>query len=162
MSVIGPPEILERARSEAKRLSESTRWKAAFKDTVPETPLLVQRRDKTDADFYIVSFRSGPRVTARLRINGHTGRYAEAIGIDKVGDKLKPYYTIDQAQRQMVTLKKATAKGPLAIDPFPMWRPCAQSLSAFLPFYRFWGPGKELYFRVDGKLYSALTYGAGL
>lgn len=175
MSVIGPPEIVELAQAEAKRLGESPNWRPAFVESIPETPLLVLRGDKTEADFYIVSFRAGLRVTARLRMNAHTGRYAEGIGIDKSGDMLKPYFTLDQAQRGVArTLdaaaskskkkKKKKGKEPPVPEPFLIWRPCVQSLSPFLPFYRFVAPGNaELYFRVDGKLYrGSLTYGAGV
>ena len=169
--VFGPPEILDRAKTETKRLKELTTWKAAFADAVPETPLLVQRRDKTDADFYIVSFRGGPGVTARLRMNAHTGEYAEGIGIDEKGDVLKPYYPVDAARQRVASMIVTLAKKPkkkshpvvAAVHPFPIWEPCAQSLSAFLPFYRFKAPGVEIYFRVDGKIHRGpLTYGAGL
>ena len=107
-------------------------------------------------------------------MNAHTGRYAEGIGIDKLGDMLKPYYTLDQAERRIARTLDAAARkskkkkkekeyGPPAPEPFLIWRPCAQSLSAFLPFYRFVAPGQELYFRVDGRLYvGPLTYGSGL
>ena len=181
MSVIGPPEILERAQAEAKRLGEKSNWRAAFVESAPETPILVLRRDKTDADYYIVSFRAGTGVTARLRMNAHTGLYAEGIGIDKTGDILTRYYTLDQARPRIArtlettakkstkSKKKKTAGGPasdqvvIATDPFLIWQPCTQSLSPFLPFYRFWTPGHEIYFRVDGKIYSgSLTYGAGV
>jgi hypothetical protein len=176
--MIGPPEILERARAEAKRLGEATNWRPAFVESVPETPLLVLRRDKTDADYYIVSFRAGTGVTARLRMNAHTGRYAEGIGIDKMGDVLNAYTMPDDARRK-VTGELATArkrkkkKSPkrrqpsdqllIALDPFLLWQPCAQSLSPFLPFYRFSVPGEEIYVRVDGKIHrGSLTYGAGV
>lgn len=169
--VFGPPEILDRAKTETKRLHRLTTWRAAFADAVPETPLLVQRRDKPGADFYIVSFRAGPGVTARLRMNAHTGEYAEGIGINKKGDVLKSYYPVDAARQRIASVIATLAKKPkkrsdlvvAAVDPFPIWQPCAQSLSAFLPFYRFWAPGVEIYFRVDGKIHSGpLTYGAGL
>ena len=177
MKLIGPPEIVERAQAEAKRLGEATNWQPAFVESVPETPLLVLRRDKTDADYYIVSFRARTGITARLRMNAHTGRYAEGIGIDKSGDLLKAYLTPDQAHRQAAraldTARKSKKKkssrrrqpsdqAVIAPDPFLIWQPCAQSLSPFLPFYRFVSRGRDLYGRVDGKVYSALTYGAGL
>jgi hypothetical protein len=180
MSIIGPPEILERAQAEARRLAHSTNWKPAFEGSVPETPLLVQRRDKADADYYIVSFRANTGVTARLRMNAHTGRYAEGIGIDKLGDVLKPFFAPDKAHRKVARALDRARKGKKkkkksaeqlqpsdlmlpAPDPFLLWQPCAQSLSPFLPFYRFWVPGDEIYLRVDGKIHrGSLTYGAGL
>ena len=163
MSMIGPPEIVERALAEARRLGESTNWRPAFVGSVPESPLLVLRRDKKEADFYIVSFRASSRVTARLRMNAHTGRYAEGIGIDKLGDMLKPYYRLDQAERELKKKAKKKQPPPPAPEPFLIWQPCAQSLSPFLPFYRFVEQGEEVYVRVDGRVHRGpLTYGAGL
>jgi hypothetical protein len=178
MKLIGPPEIVERAQAEARRLGEATNWKPAFVESIAETPLLVLRRDKTDADYYIVSFRARTGITARLRMNAHTGRYAEGIGIDKSGDLLKAFLTPDQAQRKVARVLDTARKGKkkksanrrqpsnqllIALDPFLLWQPCAQSLSPFLPFYRFSVPGEEIYLRVDGKVHrGSLTYGAGL
>ena len=110
-------------------------------------------------------------MTARLEIDAYTGDYAEGIGVGKPGDGLPAYKTAAEVYRRMVTVltnaaKKKKQKGPLptiAIEPFYGWKPCAQSFSSFLPFYVIHvGPDQTRYVRVDGKVYDALTHGAGL
>lgn len=182
LSVIGPPEILARAEAEASRLSNLKHWKPAFERSMPETPLLVRRLDQTDRYYYIVSFVSGVGITARLRMHAHTGRFAEGVGVDKLTDALMPYFTPEEVRRRLPRLlaakaetdrakarskktKKKDEPAPLSfgIEPFLVWKPCAQSLSAFLPLYRIRQSGHSgWYFRVDGKLYDELTFGAGL
>jgi hypothetical protein len=135
-----------------------------------EAPLLVKRLDKTDNMTHLVAFSVGDRVTARLRMHAYSGDYSEGIGIGKEGDKLPPYTTPAVAYRRMVTVltaaaKKKKQKGPLptiAIEPFYGWKPCAQSFSSFLPFYVIHVGPDTRYVRVDGKVYEALTLGAGL
>jgi hypothetical protein len=49
------------------------------------------------------------------------------------------------------------------IDPFPAWKPCRESLSAFLPFYVVRLPTSDPEFhRMDGEVFLSLTFGAGL
>lgn len=169
-AVLDPTVIVARARDEARRLSAATNWSPAFAGASAQTPLLVKLLDTVDKYYYLVGFSVGDRVTARLEIDAYTGHYAEGIGIGKLGDKIPPYTTPAAAYRLMVTVLTAAAnkkkqKGPLptiAIDPFYGWKPCAQSLSSFLPFYVIYVGENTRYVRVDGKVYDALTYGAGL
>lgn len=175
MSVIGPPDILARALAEANRLSKLSNWKPAFERSLPETPLLVRRLDQTDRYYYIVSFASAVGITARLRMNAHTGRFSEGIGVDNLSDALDPYYAPDEVRRRAPRLLEAAAtkgqttrrpKGTpalaIGIEPFLVWKPCAQALSAFLPLYKISIGQRPWYFRVDGKVYEELTFGAGL
>lgn len=170
MTMLDPTVILVHANAEAARLSAVPSWTPAFSESSPDAPLLVQRLDKPDQYFYIVSFHAGDRVTARLRINAQSGAYAEGIGIGKSGDALTPYKTRQAAYRQVTArvaedAKKRKKKGPLpaiAIQPFYGWKPCAQSFSPLLPFYVITVGTATRYVRVDGKIYDALTFGAGL
>ncbi len=163
--VLGPPDVLRRANSEALRLATLERWAPAFVAASQEPPLLVRRLDKDDF-YYLVSFRSGDGITARVRINAHTGKYAEAIGIDRRGDALAPYLTPERIRDRIARKPPAgsarTGQRAPIIEPFLGWKPCAQSFSAFLPFYVVRVGVTVLYYRVDGKVFTQLTAGAGL
>jgi hypothetical protein len=170
--IIDPTVILLRARGEAARLERVPRWAPAFSGAAPQTPLIVQRLDEPGQYYYIVSYGVGPRATARLRMDAYTGGYAEGIGIGKDGDALTPYRTAPEAYTRLARAIQAEAKKkkktnskllpPMSMEPFPVWRPCAQSFSAFLPFYQITVGSSVRYVRFDGKVYDALTYGAGL
>lgn len=171
MSILDPTMILARARVEAARLSQVPSWTPAFSESSPDAPLLVRRLDYPDQYFYIVSFHAAGRVTARLRINAETGAYSEGIGIGKSGEELTPWVPRDTAFNRMSAKVAADAKKqkkkkglqpPIAMEPFYGWKPCAQSFSAMLPFYIFTVGNGTRYARVDGKIYDALTFGAGL
>jgi hypothetical protein len=176
VSIIDPTAILLRARTESARLGVQPKWAPAFAGASAGTPILVSRLDKPDQYYYLVSFSIGARATARLRMNAQTGAFAEGIGIDKSGDALTPYITAGQAFSRVARVsavegdkdKKKKKKKPspsetvLTVEPFPGWRPCAQSFSAFLPFYLIKDGTSLRYVRFDGMLYDALTFGAGL
>jgi hypothetical protein len=169
--VLDPTVIVVHAQSESRRLMQVSSWTPAFDNAVPDAPVLVKRLDQVDLCYYIVPFMSGNRVTARLRMNAYTGAYAEGIGIGKTGDALEPYHSRGQAYRRLATSLAAAAKkhkktshalSAIAFETFPMWKPCAQSFSAFLPFYVVTVGTSVRYVRVDGRVFEALTGGAGI
>jgi hypothetical protein len=179
VSIIDPTIILSRARVESARLGALPKWAPAFAGASPGAPILVSRLDKPDQYYYLVSFSIGTRVTSRLRLNAQTGAYAEGIGIDKSGDGLTPYLSPGEAHSRLVraitveTNKRQNRKNTkakkkpadskiLVAEPFPAWRPCAQSFTAFLPFYLIHDGSSLHYVRFDGQVYGALTFGAGL
>jgi hypothetical protein len=174
VSIIDPTAILLRARTESARLGVLPRWAPAFAGASAGTPILVSRLDKPDQYYYLVSFSIGARATARLRMNAQTGAFAEGIGIDNSGDALTPYITASQAYSRIGRViavddknkkkkkKPSTPAIVLTVEPFPGWRPCAQSFSAFLPFYLITDGTSLRYVRFDGMVYDALTFGAGL
>ena len=170
-AVIDPTDIVVRARSEASRLASVLRWRPAFAGASPDAPRLVKRLDQIDQYYYIVTFSVSERVTARLRMNAHTGNYSEGIGVDKITGELPPYQTPEQTHERIARMvsaerKKKKRKGPsvpaISIEPRLVWKPCAQSLSAFLPFYLITVDRSVRYARVDGEIYDELTFGAGL
>lgn len=170
-SVLGPPEILRHARREASRLAMVESWTPAFAGSSPGLPLLVKRLDQTGRYYYLVPFGVGEHVTVRLRMDAHTGNYAEGISVGRRGDALQPFRTPEQAHRRVALKLEARAKHKkkiaqalpvITIEPFLVWKPCAQSFSAFLPFYLITVSGSEFYVRVDGRVFDTLTFGAGL
>jgi hypothetical protein len=165
-AVLGPPDILLRARAEAVRLGQWSRWKVAFSGATEDAPLLVRRLDQTDQYYYLVTFRVGSDVTARVRISAHTGEFAEAIAIDKKGDVLVRFFAAEDIRASLERSKRSSGgisqRTPVVIEPLLAWKPCRESFSSFLPFYIVWVGKRRSYHRVDGKVYDDLTMGAGL
>ena len=175
-AVLGPNEIIDRAAREIERMQDWPGWETAFAAASPGSPLLVKRLDLTGWYYYLVPFGAGSGITARLRLNAHTGKYAEAMAIDKSGDNLPPYVPLEtaatrirrrlaaggQAKRNATKRTKSGGVQPqILFDPFPGWQPCLESLTAFLPFYIVNIDGRLLYYRLDGKIFDTLTFGAG-
>ena len=53
--------------------------------------------------------------------------------------------------------KSGKLKGKIIIDPILVWKPCVESYSRFLPFYKVKMGNKTVYVRIDGKVYPRLT-----
>jgi len=165
-TVIGPPDAVRSAAREAMRLKTLERWKASFDNAAPDSPLLVSRLDLGGLYSYIVSFRIGPRITARIRLTAADGLFAEAIGIGESTPALPPYLPVPEIFTRLLTTPLATtAEFTLPnVDPFLVWRPCAQSLSIFAPFYllRYGGDRLQYFDAISGRFFDSLTGGAGI
>jgi hypothetical protein len=174
--VLGPNQIVDRARAEAARLGAFPGWAPAFIGASPVMPLLVERLDHAGWHYYLVSFTMGRGVTGRLRMNAHTGTYEEAMGVNRSGDELPPLLTTDALRQRIArrpwewlggAKKGRTAAARSVLDPvivfepFPVWRPCLQSLTAFLPFYHVVINRRRRFLRLDGRVFDQLTFGAG-
>ena len=65
-------KAIESARAAARDFAES-RLKVALQSAEPQSPLLVQRIDRKDAYYFIVTFNIASRETARFIIDGFGG-----------------------------------------------------------------------------------------
>ena len=154
------------ARAAARDFSES-RLKFALHAAEPKSPTLVQRIDRKDAYYFIVSFNIGSRETARFIIDGFGGKLTEASGVTESEQALPRYVTSDEALDRMLRVRTASKmKWPfefrrehVGVHPVLVWKPCRQSASPFLPFYQFSVGDSLVYLRVDGQLFSALKTG---
>ena len=164
---LGLPDLLCEAELAAARLVKVKRWWPAFRGASPELPLLVARLDHAGEYYAIVAFRIGDLLTARMRLDAHTGTYAEATGIEKVGASLRPYDTADDIRRRLITRRVVPAprsgrSAAAVVDPIMVWQPSAQSPTAFLPFYRVTAGRRVRFWRVDGRDFDQVGLGAGV
>ena len=164
--IVSPVHALASAVAEAERLTPVDRWKAAFTDAAPDAPWLVTRLDLGGEFSYLVSFRVGLVVTARVRVRANNGKVAEAIGIDDRISALPPYLTASEVLVRLLTtgrLPRGVQKLP-KVDPFLVWQPSVQSLSIFEPFHRLSYDASTVQYVhvVSGKVYDRLTSGAGI
>ena len=103
------------------------------------------------SDFFIVTIhRDRGGISARLAQDAETGALLEAEGVRKAGAVLPPY-----VDPQQVVHSRLDAT--VTVKPDAVWRPCRQSTSRFLPFWRFVIDGRPVYVRTDGVVFEELT-----
>ena len=165
--IIGPDEARRAAANGVLELRGSTRFRAALNDASPVSTMLVERLDRTDSFYYIVSFESKSKETARVIVDGFSGEFEEASGIEKTGSVMPPFLppsralaTLDNTYLEAGRyLGRPVRAGMVGQHPLPVWRPCRESSSAFLPFYQLSVGDHFVYVRLDGRRFDELTTG---
>jgi hypothetical protein len=113
------------------------------------TPLFVTsiappaRKGPALPDYFIISIQRGNGISARFAHHAETGEFLEAEAVQK-GDAVLPEYVNPPAPLPGST-------------PELVWRPCTQSTTRFLPFWRLQAGGKPVYLRADGVRFEDLT-----
>ena len=159
-------KAIQYARAAARDFSES-RLKIALDSAEPTAPTLVQRIDRKDAYYFIVTFNIGSRETARFIIDGFGGKLTEISGVTESDKSLPRYVSSQEALDRMLTVRAASKlkwafefrREHVGLHPVLVWKPCRQSPSPFLPFYQFSVGSSLVYLRVDGQLFSELKTG---
>jgi hypothetical protein len=154
------------ARAAARDFSES-RLKVALHSAEPKSPTLVQRIDRKDAYYFIVTFNIASRETARFIIDALSGKLTEASGVTESEKSLTRYVAPHEAVDRMFTARSASKmkwefecrRETVGLHPVMVWKPCRQSASPFLPFYQFSVGNSLVYLRADGHLFSELKTG---
>lgn len=165
--IIGPDEARRAAANGVLELRGSTRFRAALNDASPVSTMLVERLDRTDSFYYIVSFESKSKETARVIVDGLSGEFEEASGIEKTGSVMPPFLPPSSALAALDNtyleagryLGRPIRAGMVGQHPLPVWRPCRESSSAFLPFYQLSVGDHFVYVRLDGRRFDELTTG---
>ena len=166
MTLVDPTRIMARAAVVLNELQRSETWRAALdKASVASSPLLVRSlAPEVEArpgmpprlrDYYIVSILRGNGLSARFAQEADTADLLEAEGVSKAGAVLKPYVDALPVVRSRWPLPPGVPDPLTAAD--VVWKPCRQSTSRFLPFWRFQIEGQAVYVRADGVLYTELT-----
>jgi hypothetical protein len=167
MDLIAPDEARRAALTGVDGLRKSPRFGVALEGSEPTTSRLVQRLDRLDEFYYIVSFEAGSRETARVVIDAKTRELTEASGIDKPGAALAPFSSPAAAVERLVgrPIEQGRWKGrpirpgTFGQHPILVWKPCRESASPFMPFYQFSSGDQLVYLRVDGLRFDELTTG---
>ena len=157
---------LQFARDAAREFTES-RLKIALDSAEPKWHTLVQRIDRKDSYYFVVTFNIAGRETARFIIDAYSGKLTEASGVTESTKSLQRYVSSQDALDRLITARAASKikwefefrRECIGLHPVLVWKPCRQSPSPFLPFYQFSVGGSLVYLRVDGELFSALKTG---
>jgi len=156
-------------------LNQREPWSAWFQDELSGEPFLVEREDLDPTRFYyIVAFRR-PSGDAPILVNVspyESGGFAGSIAAPEDGTTqftraLDRETVIERFAGQEVEVqgKVVTLLQENLVDHL-VWRPCAESLSPYWPFYRFDVAGPSgpvgVYVRIDGELFTELHVGKGM
>jgi hypothetical protein len=167
MSTLINSELATRAAIAHVATLTDSRLRMAFHLAEAKVAYLVQRLDRQDSWYYVVTFGAGDRETARILIDAFDGTLGEATGISKEGDSLKRYMSAPDALTRLLAktehgsdwLPFRVRGGTVGEHPVLVWKPCGQSSSPFLPFYQLSVGDSFVYYRVDGEMFDALTEG---
>lgn len=165
--LISPDQALAAARAAADALRGSQRLNPGLAGADARWATLVQRLDHFDAYYYIVGFMAQARETARVIVDAHEGRYTDVLTIPDKDKSLPPYVPMPVLRQRLAalgdrrTVELRFQPRPEAIGdhPIPVWKPCGQSSSPFLPFYQYTIGNAFVYYRLDGVRFDELTEG---
>jgi len=165
--VVPASTAIEAAKAAAAGLRGSARLRAGFESAEATRALLVQRLDEHDRYYYIVTFQSGGRETARVIVDARDGRAGEVSAIAMTGEELSRYITAEEGRNRLVAvstdrspaLRYQIRKDTMGEHPVPVWKPCGQSSSPFLPFWQYSVGDSFVYLRLDGLRFDELTQG---
>ncbi|MDB5071621.1 MAG: hypothetical protein JWM87_2732 [Candidatus Eremiobacteraeota bacterium] len=130
----------------------------------PDTAHLVQRLDRTDSYYYLVTIRRGSEKTllGTARIDAWDGGLLE-VSFDErdagtVADRdlfsERLYRNVIDTQLENTT--RLVPRG-VSFSPVLAWRACAESFSPFHPFYQLTVGGRVLFLDQGGTVYARLT-----
>jgi hypothetical protein len=155
-----PSEIVARAVAVLNALRASPTWHASLNNAVVASPPLLvtsiapaftaEGVERRLPDYFIVTIRKEAGISSRFAHDADSGDLLEAEGVRKAGAVLPPYVDPDEVLRP--EMPEATLPSPVVV-----WRPCRESTSRFLPFWRYQIDGQSLYVRADGMTFAELT-----
>jgi hypothetical protein len=147
-------------------------WSARLGGASAGQPLLVQRLDQANSDYWLVpTLNSNGELRAMVGIDARSGDYHQALAIRDANATILAYADVQaaaaQARAQSASMPadmRALLSQPGALTvPAPLvWRPCRESLSPFYPFRMITTGASTVYVRIfDGAVFAALTTNLG-
>ncbi len=160
-----PRRIIDVVGKELERLSlaqnKLTRRVARGKF---ESPFLVQRLDAEGSFYYLMPSMANSRVLGYVQMDA---RFGSLEGLFSLKRAAKPFETdLKKIELQLVGRKVdlpreqgriLLRRGEFRVEKHLVWRPCRQSFSPHLPFWRISSGPFTLYQRIDGPLFAELT-----
>ena len=157
MEQLPPSRILDRTNAVLNELRIYPAWTASLdRATARMTPRLVtsiapaSRKGGKLPDYFIVEIQRGNGVSARFAHHAETGEFLEAESVGTREGVLPEY--VDPMTALASEMPAASNVAPQLV-----WRPCLQSATRFLPFWRLQIGERPLYLRADGVRFDDLT-----
>jgi len=129
----------------------------------PVSADLVQRLDRRDEFYYLVTLHQEGRPTLIVRGDGLYGTFQGALAL--TGVERSPIIAreaaLAAAREAVIDLGDGSGRIPLregafCVYPTLVWRPCQESRSPFYPFHQIAVGGVTIYVGYDGRVYPAL------
>ena len=169
LTIMSPVDVMNVAQQQAARLVGNTDWvgywTAAFRAAVPRQILLVDRLGDRARSYYIVDFQDDGRSSGRMIFNALSGEPGDVSGVAVTGTALPTLLESGDIVRYAAWKKFTFSDGrTIEIDPARasvaanlVWKPCDQSRTRFLAFYRITQDADTVYVRTDGETFAELT-----
>ena len=148
------------------------RWAKILNGVRPADAVLVQRLDRPNSYYWIVSAvdaQGGLRAT--VRIDARFGIYQQTASVNNPHAKMFGFGREEEVVEHVMTRRielphdggrLAVHKEALSVHPCLVWRPCRQSLSPFYPFRMVTIGALRLFVRLfDGAIFFELTADKG-
>jgi hypothetical protein len=156
-------------------LAESEFGSAALRTGKAGQPLLVQRLDRPNDFYYLTPWEQDGRIAALIDVDARFGIFkslrvltepTQDWGIGgEAGKRLRQALarTLDGKVFDLAEERGRVRvyPGTYCIPPVLVWKPCRESWSPHLPFYRVVVGNYSLYVRIDGQVFTHLTSGRG-
>jgi hypothetical protein len=147
-------------------------WSARLNGARAGEPLLVQRLDKPNSDYWLVpTLDANGNLRAMVGVDARSGDYHQALAIRDANASILAFADVQAAagraraqSARMPAEMRALLSQPGALTvPAPLvWRPCRESLSPFYPFRMITTGTSTVYVRIfDGAVFGALTSNIG-
>jgi hypothetical protein len=173
-----PLEAAESAIRE-QPFAASEPWSKALQDAHARWVIPVQDLEFDNESTFLVPFQraGGDQADSPIavRIDGETGKFRSALVIADSSLLYRDFPRLTNRAAVLAEFSDGIMHEPSEELLFPkeenlsdtaLWRPCQESLSPFLPFWRFSfesdeGPARDIFVRVDDKRFFTLTDPAG-
>jgi hypothetical protein len=123
----------------------------------PGKPLLVQELETKDFWWIVPFMEAGKKNTGVMRLNAKNAGFLDA-SFAMYTDQ--PFNLTGLSFKKISNLlmdKYGVIRSKIDIEDILVWKPCVQSYSPFLPFYKVKAGKRTCYVRLDGKVFSRLT-----
>ena len=156
-------ELAERGVDIHLRREEKCALTPAVQGARPAAADLVQRLDRPDEYYYLVTLHRHGRPTAMLRGDGLFGTFQGALSLtgEARSTVISSEAAIEAALRAPIDLPDGRGRlkireGSWVIHPHLVWRPCMESRSPYYPFRQISIGALTIYVGYDGRVYTAL------
>lgn len=135
----------------------------ALKGARPVSAHLVQRLDRQDEFYYLVTLHQGDRPSAIVRGHALFGTFQGALSLTGVERSpiIEREAALAAARHAVIDLGDGSGRltlreGAFSLYPIMVWRPCQESRSPYYPFYQITVGAATIYVGYDGRVYPAL------
>jgi hypothetical protein len=164
--LISPHEAMEMAERGVEvhlRRDEKCTLTPAVEGARPASVDLVQRLDRPDEYYYLVTLHRRGRPTAVLRGDALFGTFqgALALGGEARSTIISSEAALEAARRAPIDLPDGRGRlrirdGAYGVYPHLVWRPCMESRSPYYPFRQISIGAQTIYVDYEGRVYPAL------
>jgi hypothetical protein len=166
-SIADPRKILAALKEELKRYALlKTRQTARAANGRFAAPLLVHRLDDEAKYYYLVPSMQKTTVLGYAQVDALYGNLLGLYSVQRGGklfetnrNKIAAKLVDTRIELPREQGRYRLEKGKFKIEPNLVWRPCRESFSPHLPFWRIVAEPFTFYQRIDGPVFAQLTLG---